>query len=160
MRKIFLTVFYSGLSPKAPGTAGSLISLLIGILLLQFISLASLFYLSVLITLIAIREIDVYEKEVKAHDSKEIVIDELVGVWLALIFCNINKENMIPLAILCFVYFRIFDIWKPSFIGTIDEKVKGGLGVMGDDILAGIIAGIASLATYRIFLYLMQYFAH
>ncbi|MBR6953293.1 MAG: phosphatidylglycerophosphatase A, partial [Campylobacter sp.] len=49
--------------------------------------------------------------------------------------------------ILSVVYFRIFDIWKPSIIGRVDKSVKGGLGVMSDDILAGFFAGIAVLIT-------------
>jgi phosphatidylglycerophosphatase A len=57
---------------------------------------------------------------------------------------------MIIMAILAFVYFRLFDIWKPSIIGRIDREVKGGLGVMGDDIVAGIAAGIAAAGTYQL----------
>ena len=47
-------------------------------------------------------------------------------------------------------FFRLFDIWKPSFIGKIDRDVKGGLGVMGDDVLAGIAAGIATAGVYQL----------
>ena len=58
--------------------------------------------------------------------------------------------RMIIIAILAFLYFRLFDIWKPSLIGKIDRVVKGGWGVMGDDILAGIAAGIAAAGTYQL----------
>ena len=54
------------------------------------------------------------------------------------------------MAVLAFVFFRIFDIWKPSIIGKIDRDVKGGLGVMGDDVIAGIAAGIASAGVYQL----------
>jgi len=157
MRKFFLTVGFSGLSPKAPGTVGSFVSLLMGIALLQYISVSNLFMLSILITVIAVKQIDIYEKEVGAHDGKEIVIDELVGMWLALSVANANAENMLYIAPLSFIFFRLFDIWKPSIIGKIDQKVKGGWGVMGDDIIAGIAGGIAASGVYYLIeIYILQ----
>ncbi len=150
LRKFFLTVGFSGLSPKAPGTVGSFVSLFIGLFLLEFLHVSTLFLLSLLITVIAIKQIDIYEKEVGIHDGKEIVIDELAGMWIALSICGINSENMVIMAILAFAFFRLFDIWKPSIIGKIDREVKGGLGVMGDDVLAGIAAGIASAGVYQL----------
>lgn len=150
LRKFFLTVGFSGLSPKAPGTVGSFVSLILGLFLLEFLHVSTLFLLSLLITVIAIKQIDIYEKEVGMHDGKEIVIDELAGMWIALAICGINSENMTIMAILSFVFFRLFDIWKPSIIGRIDRDVKGGLGVMGDDVVAGIAAGIASAGTYQL----------
>ena len=149
-RKFFLTVGFSGLSPKAPGTVGSFVSLIIGLFLLEFLHVSTLFLLAFLITAIAIKQIDIYEKEVGMHDGKEIVIDELAGMWIALAICGINSENMIFMAPLAFIFFRIFDIWKPSIIGRIDREVKGGLGVMGDDVLAGIAAGIATAGVYQL----------
>ena len=125
-RKFFLTVGFSGLSPKAPGTVGSFVSLILGVILLEFLHTSSLFLLSILITIIAIKQIDLYEKEIGTHDSSEIVIDELAGMWIALAICGINSENVFILAPLAFIFFRIFDIWKPSIIGKIDREVKGG----------------------------------
>lgn len=150
MRKLFLTLFYSGLSPKAPGTVGSFLALVLGLLLISFIPASTLFLLAILITAIAVKQIDIYEKEMGVHDGKEIVIDELAGMWIALSICGITQDNMIIMGILAFLYFRLFDIWKPSLIGRIDEKVKGGWGVMGDDLLAGIAAGIATSGTYQL----------
>jgi len=147
MRKFFLTVGYSGLSPKAPGTVGSFISLLLALLLLQYISITTLFLLSLLISVFAVKQIDIYEKEVGTHDGSEIVIDELAGMWIALAIANATADNYL-IALLAFVYFRIFDIWKPSLIGKIDRDVKGGWGVMGDDILAGLFAGLSTSMTY------------
>ena len=149
-RKFFLTVGFSGLSPKAPGTAGSFVSLIIGLFLLEFLHPSTLFLLALLITVIAIKQIDIYEKEVGIHDGKEIVIDELAGMWITLAICGINSSNILFMAPIAFIFFRLFDIWKPSFIGKIDRDVKGGLGVMGDDILAGIAAGIATAGVYQL----------
>lgn len=149
-RKFFLTVGFSGLSPKAPGTVGSFVSLIIGLFLLEFLHPSTLFLLSLLITVIAIKQIDIYEKEVGIHDGKEIVIDELAGMWITLAICGINSSNILFMAPIAFIFFRLFDIWKPSFIGKIDRDVKGGLGVMGDDVLAGIAAGIATAGVYQL----------
>jgi phosphatidylglycerophosphatase A len=149
-RKFFLTVGFSGLSPKAPGTVGSFVSLIIGLFLLEFLHVSTLFLLSLLITVIAIKQIDIYEKEIGIHDGKEIVIDELAGMWITLAICGINSSNIFIMAPLAFIFFRLFDIWKPSIIGKIDRDVKGGLGVMGDDIVAGIAAGIASAGIYQL----------
>ena len=150
LRKFFLTVGFSGLSPKAPGTVGSFISLILGLFLLEFLHSSTLFLLSLLVTVIAIKQIDLYEKASGIHDSSEIVIDELAGMWIALSICGINSENLIYMAPLAFIFFRLFDIWKPSIIGKIDRDVKGGLGVMGDDIVAGIAAGIATAGVYHL----------
>ena len=149
-RKFFLTVGFSGLSPKAPGTVGSFISLIIGLFLLEFLHPSTLFLLALLITVITIKQIDIYEKEVGIHDGKEIVIDELAGIWITLAICGINSSNVLFMAPIAFIFFRLFDIWKPSFIGKIDRDVKGGLGVMGDDVLAGIAAGIATAGVYQL----------
>ena len=149
-RKFFLTVGFSGLSPKAPGTVGSFISLILGLFLLEFLHVSTLFLLALLISVSAIKQIDIYEKEVGMHDGKEIVIDELAGMWIALSICGINSTNILILAPLAFLFFRLFDIWKPSIIGKIDRDVKGGLGVMGDDIVAGFAAGIASAGIYQL----------
>src|SRR5574344_1173915 len=149
-RRFFLTVGFSGLSPKAPGTVGSFVALIFGLFLLQFLHVSTLFLLALFITVVAIKQINIYEKEVGIHDSSEIVIDELAGMWIALSICGINSENMFILAPVAFIFFRIFDIWKPSIIGKIDREIKGGLGVMGDDVVAGIFAGICTAGTWQL----------
>jgi len=150
MRKAFLTLFYSGLSPKAPGTVGSLVALILGFVVLYISSATTLFLLTILVSILAIKEIDKYELETSTHDNSEIVIDELAGMWLCLAMVANSEYALIHIAILGFVYFRILDIKKPSIIGKIDAKVKGGLGVMGDDIVAGFFAGLLALATFNI----------
>ncbi|OQX59741.1 MAG: phosphatidylglycerophosphatase A [Helicobacteraceae bacterium 4484_230] len=157
--KFFITVGYSGLSPVAPGTMGSLVSLVPGVFILSILGPQTLFMATLLAILIGIREIDKYEAVSKTHDDKQIVIDELAGMWLALSiapgiltpFAELFKwENgmMIQIA-LSFVLFRAYDIKKPSIIGRIDREAKGGIGVMGDDILAGIAAGITTALIWQ-----------
>lgn len=143
MNKFFLTLFYSGLSPKAPGTVGSFVALILGIALMQYITPTTFFLLTLLISVVAVKQINIYEKEIGQHDTKEIVIDELSGMWITLSVAGVMPDNYL-LAFIAFVFFRIFDIWKPSIIGRIDRDVKGGWGVMGDDMVAGFFAGLCT----------------
>lgn len=151
LNRLFITFGGSGLAPKAPGTAGSLAALVVGLVILEFVPMQTLFMLTLAITIIGIFEINKYEKETNSHDDKSIVIDEVAGMWIALMFALASAKTMsydyaYELAILgSFTAFRLFDIWKPSLIGVIDRKVKGGLGVMGDDILAGIAGGMLTV---------------
>ncbi|MCK9162019.1 MAG: phosphatidylglycerophosphatase A [Arcobacteraceae bacterium] len=155
MRKIFLTLFYSGLSPKAPGTAGSLVALLLGWIMLYLSSATTLFLLTILISIVAVKVINQYEEETQTHDNSQIVIDELAGMWLCMSIIANSEYNLFYISILGFIYFRILDITKPSIIGKIDKHTKGGLGVMGDDIVAGFFAGILSLLTFRFLFFIL-----
>jgi len=155
----FLTLFYSGHVAKAPGTVATLVSLPLGVAVLMFFGSQTLFMLSVLITLIAIKGIDKHEAIVQTHDDSRIVIDELVGMWIALSIAPAvtfswadlsTFSNGIAVQIgLSFLFFRWYDIAKPSMIGRIDREVKGGLGVMGDDVLAGFAAGITTALVWQ-----------
>ncbi|PUD32452.1 phosphatidylglycerophosphatase A [Helicobacter pylori] len=140
LRACFLTLFFSGYSKKAPGTIGSLVALLLGLPVLIF-SANTLFLAAIFIGLIAIAQIDKEEEESKIHDSSYIVIDELVGMWLAMAISGLSLAGVV----LSFIFFRIYDITKPSLIGKIDKEVKGGLGVVADDALAGVLAGLSTL---------------
>jgi len=154
MNWFFITLGYSGLAPKAPGTVGSFVALILGILILSFFEVETLFLATILITIIAIREINKYEEKSGIHDDKRIVIDELAGMWFALSVAPAMSTSMSDMtnfengflvqAVLSFVFFRYFDIAKPSIIGRIDREAKGGIGVMGDDVIAGFAAGISS----------------
>ncbi len=151
MQKAFLTFFYLGLIPKAPGTFGTFGGAVVGWAILYFFSNQTLFLATILLSLIAVSQINSYEKITKTHDDKSIVIDEVAGVWLTFVIAN---QSILSL-ILGVIFFRIFDIWKPSLIGKIDKSVKGGWGVMGDDLLAGVVAGICSAGVYE---FLSKYF--
>ncbi|MFP6247250.1 phosphatidylglycerophosphatase A [Helicobacter pylori] len=145
LRACFLTLFFSGYSKKAPGTIGSLVALLLGLPVLIF-SANTLFLGAIFVGLIAIAQIDKEEEESKIHDSSYIVIDELVGMWLAMAISGLSLAGVI----LSFIFFRIYDITKPSLIGKIDKEVKGGLGVVADDALAGVLAGLSVLLVIHI----------
>jgi len=167
MNWFFLTLGYSGLSPKAPGTVGTLVSLPLGILILLYFDQTTLFLASLLITILAIKEINKYEEKSGVHDNQKIVIDELAGMWFALSVAPaitiptgelfVWENGFLIQAILSFVLFRYFDITKPSIIGRIDREAPGGIGVMGDDIKAGFAAGISSAALWQLYLKLSTF---
>lgn len=125
--------FGSGLAPKAPGTFGTLLAVLL------YIPLQSLPLLSYVLLLIAGFLLGIYlcQKTADAlnvHDHPAIVWDEFIGYWLTMLFAPSGWEWIL----LGFVLFRLFDIWKPWPIKRIDAGLKGGLGIMLDDVLAGV----------------------
>ncbi len=166
MNWFFLTLGYSGLSPKAPGTVGTLVSLPLGMLILLYLDTNTLFLATLLISLIAIKAINSYEEKTGNHDDQRIVIDELAGMWIALSIAPAfgvpvdeisNLENgFLIQSLMAFALFRYFDITKPSIIGRIDREAKGGIGVMGDDIIAGFAAGISTAIIWQVALYFLQ----
>ena len=147
MRNFFLYGLNSGLLPKAPGTWGSLVGGIFGFFVLLILPQSTLFLLSILVLVVAVKQIDIYEKQTGIHDDKRIVIDEIVGMWVAMSLAG----GSVVAVIFSFIYFRILDIKKPSIIGKIDKNIQGGWGVMGDDLLAGVFAGILSAGSYAIF---------
>lgn len=125
----------SGLATKAPGTFGTLAALPFWFLL-QYLSPAN-YIIALLIAFAA----GVYicgetAKALGVHDHGGIVWDEFVGLWIALFLV---PPNIFWVA-LGFGLFRLFDIWKPWPIRVLDAKVHGGLGIMIDDVLAGVYA--------------------
>ncbi len=122
----------------APGTLASLLATIIGYIILLKTSKIILLFLIIVIFCIGILAAKKHYKRYKKHDSNEIVIDEVVGQWVTIIFIN---ENLLHL-LLAFVLFRFFDIIKPWPISLADKNIKSSFGVMFDDILAGVFAGI------------------
>ncbi len=155
LQKLLLTFFGSGLSPVAPGTVGTAAAMPFGLAIIYYMGANSLTTLVIVLSIISILEINKYEKNGGIHDDKSIVVDEAVGVWLtmAITFGGLSiwqNEYIYTIAIiLSFANFRLFDIWKPSTIGYIDKKIKGGLGVVGDDLLAGLAAGVMNLLIFK-----------
>jgi len=166
MNWFFLTVGYSGLSPKAPGTMGTVVSLPLGMLILIYFDVTTLFLAASLISILAIKIINEYELQSGNHDDQRIVIDELAGMWFALSVAPATtiaanqifdlQNGFLIQSLLSFVLFRAFDITKPSIIGRIDREAKGGVGVMGDDIIAGFAAGISAAALWQGWIFYLQ----
>jgi len=137
--------FGSGLAPLAPGSAGTLAAIPLGILLMalpdywQWLAVGLAFVLGIWICQQASDELGV-------HDHGGIVWDEIVGYWLVLIFVPATANGFIG----AFVLFRFFDIVKPWPIRWLDRKLKGGLGIMLDDALAALFAILSWLLIGRI----------
>ena len=125
--------FGCGLSPSAPGTVGTLLGVVIYLLIMD---LPILFYLSVMLAVIGIAAgVSEYTGDVLGgRDHRAIVIDEVAGFLVA---CISLPPSWLYL-ILAFILFRIFDIAKPWPISFVDQRIKGGVGIVGDDLLAGL----------------------
>ncbi len=130
--------FGSGLSPFAPGTAGSAAALLPW-LLLRELPLAAVVGVIVLAFAIGIWASDVVIERLRISDPGVIVCDEFVGQWISLLPLLIWPAPW-PWVIAGFFLFRLFDVWKPWPCSWADRHVKGGFGVMLDDALAGVYA--------------------
>jgi len=128
----------SGYLPKAPGTWGSLVGVL---LWLPLSRLEIIPYLAVVAGLFVLGVIGAgaAEKILDRPDPSIVVIDEIVGQLIAL--CFLPPHPAAPLA--AFLLFRFFDILKPFPVGWIDRHLHGGLGIMLDDVVAGIYALLA-----------------
>jgi phosphatidylglycerophosphatase A len=151
-----ITGFFSGLLPKAPGTWGSLVATILAAIIIYFLPNphTTIWLLIVLFSIIGFKFINEYEENGGVHDDKRIVIDEFVGVLISIGLFASLKEDMFIKLFLAFISFRILDIWKPSVIKKVDQMPKA-LGVMGDDILAGIFGGILAGILYTTYLKLI-----
>lgn len=129
--------FGSGLMPTAPGTWGTLAALPL-YLLMMHCHWAVYLLLTLAAFALGVWVCECVSKDLGVHDYKGIVWDEVVGYLLTMFLAPPGFKWM-----LCgFVLFRIFDIWKPQPIGYLDQKVKGGLGIMIDDVAAAVPAWI------------------
>lgn len=132
----FALGFGSGLAPKAPGTFGTLMAVPLYWYLLHGLPLATFLAVIAVSFMIGIWLCDASARNLGVHDHPGIVWDEFVGFWIT---CIALPSGWIWL-LWAFVLFRFFDIIKPWPIRWLDSKVPGGLGIMVDDVLAGIYA--------------------
>lgn len=125
--------FGSGLAPFAPGTFGTLAAIPI-YLILSLFPLGFYFAVLVIAALVGIWVCGESARKLGVHDHSGIVWDEFVGFWITMFAA---PSGLIWLVV-GFVIFRIFDIWKPWPIYIVDDKIEGGLGIMLDDVIAGV----------------------
>jgi phosphatidylglycerophosphatase A len=137
------TFFGIGRLPKGPGTWATLgtVPLAFGLLHLSPIS-----YMAITIVLLIVGIVccEIAEKVRNTHDDGDLVIDEVVGFLLTMTWLPITWQSFV----LGFVFFRFLDILKPFPVNLLDKRVKGGLGVMIDDVAAGILANAALQVIY------------
>ena len=127
------TLFNIGYLP-ASGTFGSLFTVLLYCMIIPFVHIFYLIMILLIITLYSWVYLDKNLKNYKNKDPKEIVIDEFIGQMIPLTICGSN----LLLILTSFVLFRFFDITKIYPASIFDQKIKGSLGIIGDDIIAGI----------------------
>lgn len=133
--------FGSGLTPKAQGTFGSLAAILPW-LLLRDLSVPVWLAIIVASFALGVWACEVAGRILGVADHRSLVWDEFVGQWIALLPALLAPWWAVAAG---FVLFRLFDVWKPWPIAWFDRRVKGGFGVMLDDVIAGIFAGVVLL---------------
>lgn len=132
------TWFGCGLMKPAPGTWGTIGALPFGIIMLVLGGWQLLLAATIVIFMVGYWATDRYEKATGTHDAKEIVIDEVAGMWLTMTAAGTNPLYLL----LAFLLFRCFDIVKRGPVGWCDKRLSGALGVMADDIVAGLLAAL------------------
>lgn len=135
---LIATFFGIGKVKIMPGTFGTLATIPLFIILS---GLGPYFYMGFVVLLIPIGIIaaDAFQKDHGGHDRQEIVVDEVIGYLITMTWLPMNWRSVL----VGFILFRILDIWKPFPIGYLDKKIQGGLGVIADDVAAGLIANVA-----------------
>jgi len=138
MKEFLFTGFYSGYTPIAPGTAGTIVGMCV-LVVMYFIFGEHFFYANIALIVISLYPSvwlgDSAEKFYGKKDPKQVVLDEMQGIWITMIFVPFNWITVL----LGFALFRLFDILKPFPINKM-EKLEGGLGIMADDWMAGVYA--------------------
>ncbi len=138
--------FGSGLAPKAPGTFGTLVGIPF-VLIFAELSISWYLLVTLLFFILGVWACQHYSEHLGVHDHGSIVWDEVVGYMITLAVVP-------PLwywIVLGFIFFRLFDIWKPWPIQLLDKHVHGGFGIMIDDVLAGVYAALVLLVIQFVF---------
>jgi len=140
LAKLIATGLGSGYAPVAPGTAGAALAAIITYFIAIYSSSSTLnialVVLSIVFTVLGIWSANVLQDE-WGHDPGKIVVDEMVGIWISMLFIPFSLLNLL----LAFGLFRLYDIWKPWIVKKA-ENLDGGLGVMADDVVAGVFANV------------------
>jgi phosphatidylglycerophosphatase A len=148
--RLLATWFYCGYAPKAPGTAGSLAAVAIAWLLHAYAGVPPWGFAILALALLgpAIWAADVTARETGLKDPQIVVVDEVVGQWIAIAGASLGKAGIDWHAAIswkswcaAFVLFRAFDMWKPPPVRQL-EKIRGGAGIVLDDVMAGIYAAL------------------
>lgn len=140
--------FGAGLSPVAPGTAGTLVSVALGMALSQVVAPLVIAFAAIPLFFVGVWACDVTGRDLGVDDHGSMVWDEIVAF---LPLAAIASASWITEAV-AFALFRIFDVWKPYPIREMERRVKGGFGVMIDDVFAAFYAYVV-FVMFIIFVY-------
>ena len=132
------TWFGCGFIQPAPGTWGTLGGLPFGIILLMLGGIPALLIGLAIVISLGLWASKHFTNMAEEKDSSMIVIDEVAGLWIALIPATLTPISVL----LAFALFRLFDIWKPWPVSFMDKKMRGAPSVMADDLMAGIYAAL------------------
>lgn len=158
MKRALATVFGTGLLRPAPGTWGSALAIGLGLAIDRVFGFPALLAATVLVTALGFWAVAGVLTG-PGDDPAEVVIDEVAGQWLTLLFpaAAFWSHGLADWALVAwpgwvaaFAFFRLFDIWKPWLVGRIDRR-GGAAGVMGDDLMAGLFAGGAVMLSAGIY---------
>ncbi|WP_415184004.1 phosphatidylglycerophosphatase A [Phaeovulum sp.] len=153
MINFITTFFWVGKLRPAPGTWGSAAALVLGLAIDRYLGFPVLVLATALVTALGFWAVGRELADRPGEDPSEIVIDEVAGQWLALLFPaaafwgrGLDDWAVVayPGWIAAFLFFRLFDIWKPWLVGRADRR-HDAAGVMLDDLWAGVFAGIATI---------------
>ena len=144
---VISTVFGIGYFPQGQGTIMSAVAVPLAILLALNGGGVVVAGAALIVLVIGILACDEHVRVTGNPDPSECVIDELAGQWLACAFVAFSPLSL-PAFFLAFALFRLFDIWKPWPVSWAEESLPGGWGVMMDDIVAGLMAGILSFGVH------------
>ncbi len=146
------TWFGIGRLRPAPGTLGTLAAIPFGLALQYIYGIPALIVGIIAMFALGVYVSNKYNEAEGEDDSSSIVIDEVVGIWIA----GIPAMTNITLWIYAFLLFRLFDIWKPWPVSYLDREVKGGMGVMLDDVAAGVLALLGTATVASQYLYILH----
>ena len=150
------TWFGAGLLPKAPGTWGSLAALICAWPLVHLGGRTALLVGIVVVFAVGLWAAGRYARAKGSSDPCEVVIDEVVGQWIAIVpvvGTGISPGDYAISCLVPLVAFRLFDVWKPWPVGWLDENLWAGLGIMMDDVAAGLYAGIVTVLIFFLYAY-------
>ena len=126
--------FGAGCSPVAPGTVGTAVA--VPLVCLQLVLSTEVFLVFVLVFVLgAVYIATIAEKQMDGTDDPSIVVDEMAGFLIAMAYVPLTPWSLLS----GFVLFRALDIFKPPPINTVERKFSGGLGIVGDDLVAGLM---------------------
>ncbi len=141
LKELLFTFFYAGYSPLAPGTAGTLFGAIIYVLLAFIVGSHNIWIANLILVIVCMAPFFWLSGEGERYygykDPEEVVVDEAMGFWVSMLFFTFSWK----VVILAFVLFRIFDIFKPYPINSL-QKYREGIGIMLDDLVAGIFANV------------------
>ena len=137
---LLATWFGSGLLPVAPGTWGSIAALPFAWLIHMKAGPVGLAIAAIVLYFVGVWATDIYAREVGEADPSQVVLDEVVGLWVTLALAAPLDPFFYAVG---FLMFRMFDILKPWPVSWADQRLKGGFGIMFDDLIAAVYAAVA-----------------